>query len=57
MDKTLEKLLKTEQIMALISLPGIDFNLAMEIIRRKHFEALGYKYLDPDHPGYCETCE
>ena len=44
MDKTIEKLIETGRIKALIDLPGADFNLAMEIIRRKHFEAQGFEY-------------
>ena len=57
MAKTIEKLIETGMIKDLIGLPGIDFNKAMEIIKRKHFEALGFKYLDPDNPATCENCE
>jgi hypothetical protein len=57
MEKTIKKLIESEQIKALIALPGADFTLAMEMIKRKHFEALGFKYLDPDNPATCEACE
>lgn len=57
MEKTIEKLVKTGRIQDLIALPGADFNLAMSIIRRKHFEAQGFKYIDPDNPATCESCE
>lgn len=57
MDQNIEKLIETGQIKALIALPGADFNKALEIIHRKHFEALGFKYADPDNPATCESCE
>jgi hypothetical protein len=57
MEKTIAKLIETEQIKALIACPGADFTLAMEIIKRKHYEAQGFKYIDPDNPATCEGCE
>jgi hypothetical protein len=57
MEKTIKNLIEAGQIKDLIALPGADFNLAMETIKRKHFEALGFKYLDPFNPATCEACE
>ncbi|MCJ7525853.1 MAG: hypothetical protein MUP71_11645 [Candidatus Aminicenantes bacterium] len=57
MDEMLSELLEKGQIKDLIPLPGDVFNRAWELIRRRHAEAQGFKYLDPEHPGYCESCE
>jgi len=57
MTKTIEKLIETGMIKDLIALPGDDFSLAMAIIKRKYFEAQGFKYHDPDNPATCEACE
>jgi hypothetical protein len=57
MTKTIKNLIESDQIKALIALPGADFALAMETIKRKHFEGRGFKYLDPDNPATCEACE
>jgi hypothetical protein len=57
MDKNTFKLIENASIQALIALPDADFNKALEMIKRLHYERLGFKYADPDNPATCETCE
>jgi|GEM_PF-3702229 len=56
-DESIENLIKNGMIKDLIPLPGPAFNRAWELIRRRHAEAQGFRYHDPDNPATCETCE
>lgn len=57
MNRNIEKLLESDQIKALIALTGADFYKALDTIKRRHYERLGFKFLDPDNPAAEDTQE
>lgn len=57
LDALMEDMIKTGSVKDLIALTEPIFNAAFEWIRRKHLEANGYKFQDPDNPATCESCE
>ncbi|MFH2108228.1 MAG: hypothetical protein ABII93_06120 [Chrysiogenia bacterium] len=56
-DALMDDLVKSGTVKDLVALPEPVFNVAMERIRRAHLERIGVRFLDPDNPATCETCE
>jgi len=53
----LERMFESESMRELITMPGADFNLVIEIIKRKRFEAQGYRFADEHNPALADTPE
>lgn len=55
-DELIETMKENELMKDLITMPGADFNRALEIIRQKRFERAGIVYC-PDNPTDQDTPE
>ena len=53
----LELMFENESMRELITMPGADFNLVIEVIKRKRFETQGFRYADEHNPATAEHPE